>query len=471
MSPRKSCLRWSRHVPTWLLCVPLVLTCFVVITFLKRNFGSVRTRSELLPFNQMERSHASREMTLTLVRRNLEIYWAQKRRGLSAMEICAVNQSDNLCVNVDKEMSILRSMGLVLDLVNTSLPGINLPDKRRPATNFDQIFKSVKGTLCYNASVTHHRRTRSLDPTFCDRILKLLQDMHQGVEPPLLVLFTWWPDPMTDLERVNRKLMYDNLNMLRPIVEPVLFADSRMNMASANSANWSCLPIPEANHERVPVFKSLFHAVMSKFNATFYGYARATTVFDASLIETLLAIKERHVTPSSVASNAMKTRVTNDAERPVSIYGKAMHYYKLGASRNLQFLNRDAVANGNHTWADPRNSLVYFVGTRQDMSDVPPLIVDDKHLTPFLVFRARQRGHVTVEVSLTVLAVYTFRNMSKTDWGREFIRTQPRDLNYNRALVVKYMGGLNATGRFKLSGELYARYGTTGRVVIEKEMI
>ncbi|CAL1537335.1 unnamed protein product [Lymnaea stagnalis] len=422
----------------------------------------------------MERSHASREMTLTLVRRSLEIFWAQERKGLTVKEICAANKSDNLCVNVEKEMSTLRSMGFMPEAgINTSHPVINSPNKHRAASfererNFDQIVESVKGALCYNASTTQHKRTRALDPTFCHRSLKLLRDIHEGVEPPLLVMFTWWPDPMTDLDKVNRKLMYENLNMLRPIVEPVLFTDSRMNMASANSVNWTCLPVPEANHEGVPVFRSMSAVVMGKFNATFYGYARATTVFDASFIETLLAIKELYVTPSTTASKQGKTRALNTAGKPVFIYGKAMHYYRLGWFRNLQLLSRDAIANGNHTWADPKNALVYFVGTKQDMSDVPPLIVDDKHLTPFLVHRSRVRGHVTVEASLTVLAVYTFRNMSTTEWGREFICTRPRDPDYNRALVVRYMSGFNSTESAKLTEEFYSKYGDTGRVVIEK---
>ncbi|XP_059178015.1 uncharacterized protein LOC131957304 [Physella acuta] len=447
-------LRLSRHLSTIIFVSVFVVSTTFILTVVQRHLRGQGPQLDLLPFNQMERAHASREITLAQAKQNLDIYWAQKSKGVSANNRCKDVLSQDMCTNVERDILIIKAMfyphtpnkdGLRF-LDEPSLGDhyqITIPPYAKNMTE-----KQLSQQVCYKSISTRNDPQHKPDSTFCPRLTSLMGYIYKEVEPPLVVLYTWWPDPLVDKDKLNRKLVFENYNMLRPFVKPVIFTDSRVVMATANIYDWACLPVPEYNQEGVPVFKSMSREIVKNFNGTFYAYARATTVFDVTFLETLLAVKDKLV------SNILEEKksgewyqIRRDYKKPVLIYGNAMAYAKLGSVRDLLELNAVAYSKGNLTWDDPKKGLVYFAYRNIEFEDLPNVIVDDVYLTPFLVARSRRLGHVVLETTLTTLAVYTEKNTTVTDWGRSFIKTKPRDPLYNKRLAETYLTSMKGFGK------------------------
>ena len=319
------------------------------------------------------------------------------------------------------------------------------------------------------SEVNSHSSRSVLSPAFCPQLLQLYRDIEAGVEPPLLTLFTWIPDPIQDQYRLSRHIMLLNLEMLRPFVRPVLVSDRRQIMAIAHSMGWPCLPIRQFSPDNLPVFKPIAEESMAKFNSTFYGYARATSAFDTSLLETLLAVKLRFVlgaqkTPKE--TKAMPNLVLNSehstaSAQPIVVYGSSMYKNNLQRAKTFQELGVQAEQRGRTDWADKEGSMVYFIHTKMDVSDVPPLKVEDKYLNPFLVTRSRMKGHLAVDASKTILCLLNNVVRRRPAWNRVDLPTKPRDEKYNPRLAVTYIRaqtqrvqGKNVTLAFDKGGNI-----------------
>ncbi|RUS71586.1 hypothetical protein EGW08_020647 [Elysia chlorotica] len=323
----------------------------------------------------------------------------------------------------------------------------------------------------------------SLSPRFCPQLLQLYRDILIGKEPPLLTLFTWIPDPIEDQYRLSRHIMLDNLEMFRPFIRPVLVSDRRQIMAIAHGNGWPCLPIRQLSPDNLPVFKPIAEDIMAQFNSTFYGYARATSAFDTSLLETLIAVKHKlldgrantrppehtnevpnpasHTTQQQQQPPPELRQSTLAPSPPVIIYGSAMYKNNLQTVKTFRDLGHQADQRGRTDWPDRESPLVYFLHTKMDVSDLPPLKIEDKFLNPFLVTRSRMKGHVTVDASRTLLCLMNNVKRRRPAWNRVDLPTETRDLKYNSRLAAAYirattqrLPGKNITMDFDKGGNI-----------------
>ena len=316
-----------------------------------------------------------------------------------------------------------------------------------------------------------------LNPKFCPQLLQLYRNIESGKAPPLLTLFTWIPDPIQDQYRLSRHVMLLNLEMLRPFVRPVLVSDRRQIMAIAHSMGWPCLPIRQLSPDNLPVFKPIAEDLMAKFNSTFYGYARATSAFDTSLLETLMVVKQKLLNSGAGAQTTLGDNIATlkPASRttssysgevrvsavPIIIFGSAMYKNNLQRVKTFQELGEQADKRGRNDWSDREASMVYFIHTKMDVSDLPPLKIEDKYLNPFLVTRSRMKGHVAVDASRTILCLLNNVMRRRPAWNRVDLPTKPRDEKYNPRLAVSYIrarkqrvSGKNVTVDIDMEGKI-----------------
>ncbi|GFO43187.1 hypothetical protein PoB_006969200 [Plakobranchus ocellatus] len=288
-----------------------------------------------------------------------------------------------------------------------------------------------------------------LSPKFCPELLQLHRDIEAGVQPPLLTLFTWIPDPIQDQYKLSRHIMLLNLEMLRPFVRPVLVSDRRMIMAIAHGMGWPCLPLRELSPDNLPVFRPIAEDIMDKFNSTFYGYAQATSAFDTSLLETLMAVKQKFF-PNNAENSLESNKASEhpeqnqaDVQAPnIIIHGSAMYRNNLQTVKKFSDLGVQAAQRGRRDWEDKESSMVYFFHTKMDFSDLPSLKIEDKYLSPFLVTRSRMLGHVVVDASRTILCLLNHVVRRRPAWNRVDLPTKPRDEKYNPRLAVSYIKSL-----------------------------
>ncbi|GFR90816.1 hypothetical protein ElyMa_004313200 [Elysia marginata] len=302
------------------------------------------------------------------------------------------------------------------------------------------------------------------DPAFCSRLLKLHRDIVAGKEPPLLTMFIWIPDPIEDAAKVSRRYLALNLDMFKPFVQPVLISDRRMVMAIANSIQWPCLPITEFSPDNVPVFKSSSLDVMDKFNSTFYGYARGVSIFDASLLETLLAIKEQFLRTenfggvSSVKSNVRPTKRPN-----IFVYGSALFKQDLSFRSNYSAVGTMAESRASSGWPQGESSLTFLIHTKQSFTDLPPVKIDDKDLVPLLAERSLLLGDKVIDASSTILTVFNVHLQNTNEWNRIPLPATPRIENYNRVMGSTYLESLKQ--RMSPQKPLLSSFDTEGKVV------
>ncbi|KAH9525556.1 hypothetical protein Btru_001687 [Bulinus truncatus] len=465
MACHRSLLRLLKFALPVLIILILLNGAFF-FNFLQNKLRSFRAKSLIVPYNQLERGYASRQEVLSRVQKYIYIHWAQKAKGQALNKFCSAPNTNEICLNVQNEIDTLRAMGIyvpdsnVSSVTNRSSAGDPAPTRKAPKQSLVNP-GYVKTTLCYNESRSRYLDKRTVDPTFCARLLQLLQDIRSHTQPFLLVLFSWWPDSLFDPNRYNRKLLPENCKRLRPFVEFVIFTDSRMTMSNANAMDYPCLPVPGYNPDGVPVFRKMAEVVMETYNATFYGYVRATTVFDASFVETLLAIKEA-IVKSPKVDKAKATKII--APKPVFVYGEAMHYSKITSAADLKELNNLAHTRGSYEWEVPQSAFMYFTFTKHDVSDIPPLIIDDDDLTPFMISRSRVLGHAVIDAGRTVTSLYLSRNSSIYDWNRRFLKLNPRDPLYNKKLAVKQFGSKSLP---EVTHDFFSTYNSEGKVVFK----
>ncbi|XP_013062190.2 uncharacterized protein LOC106051547 [Biomphalaria glabrata] len=453
-----------------ILFVFLLLSGSFIISFVRNKLWAFRLKTPLVPYNELERSHVSRELVLKQFQNDIEIVWAQRERGPKLKDHCLKSKLDVICTDVQYNIDIAQGMGLSIPESNVSISG-NITANYKvlpPVSNITKIVSSVnpgylRKHLCYNVSRTRQLVKRTVDANFCPRLLKLFEDITIKAEPYLLLLFTWWPDYLVDVDKFSRKLLLENCKRVRPFVETIIFTDSRMTMANANAMNFTCLPVPGYSSGGLPIFQNMAKVVMEKFSATFYGYVKATSVFDASFLESLLGVKEILVKSSQNEKSKSNRFPTS---KPIAMYGEAMHYQKLSSAADLYELNLLAYTRGSYEWENPQAAFVYFVFTKQDMSDVPPLIIDDDALVPFLIARSRTLGHLVINVGRTVTALYTSHNATRSEWNRKYIKELPRDSLYNKNLAMKYFNSIVMNSSHE-SHDLYSTFNSDGKIVFK----
>ena len=73
----------------------------------------------------------------------------------------------------------------------------------------------------------------------------------------------------------------------------MLFTDDNNFLTrKARELGWDILPQERTNEFGTPYYKPMFHTCMSKYNASFYGFANADNIFERGLLETLVFIEE-----------------------------------------------------------------------------------------------------------------------------------------------------------------------------------
>ena len=112
-------------------------------------------------------------------------------------------------------------------------------------------------------------------------------------DPTLLLMTTMYAKQ--DMFIFNNTLhVWSSLGRYR--VHPILFIDSVEAfivqqktgfLRDACRMGWTVAMAPLCNAYQFPVFKQLFVATMSQWNATWYGYANGDMLFDNSLVESL----------------------------------------------------------------------------------------------------------------------------------------------------------------------------------------
>ncbi|XP_005096508.2 uncharacterized protein LOC101853927 [Aplysia californica] len=364
----------------------------------------------------------------------------------------------------------------------------NKPDGSTSPQNVTVLF--TEAFFCHNTSVTWLEEIHTVDPSLCDRLRTLAQQIESGQRSPLLTLFTWWPDPLYDVEKLTRRGFWVSLDRLRPFVQPVLFSDSRMNVATANTLGWPCFPVPKRNQDGVPVFREMASRVRSRFQSTFYGYIQASTVFDSSLFHTLLSLL--HLTTSRDASSTpgahpesvsafirrtfaetnrnynVRTDTFSDTgiqPMPVLLTGRSFVTSCSVLSDSLSSFHRALRKSsklGQLNMAD--EGTLYYVmysrGVRLD--DVPDLTIDDQTLIPFLEARSQRLPHLVVTVTNTVLSVHHVRKSTTSEWNREYITSTPRDPSYNKRLVDHFWS--SAANKSLNNPLVVTEYDTHGKI-------
>ncbi|GFR90819.1 hypothetical protein ElyMa_004313300 [Elysia marginata] len=296
-----------------------------------------------------------------------------------------------------------------------------------------------------------------LDPGFCSRLLDLYRAITAGTEPPLLTLFTWFPDVLDDPVRDLRRLMLVNMDQFRPFVQPVLVSDRRMVMSLANGLSWPCLPISEYSPDGFPVFKAASNDITNTFNSTFYGYVQRKSLLDASLLETLMAVKERYLSRREIessedwqdiaksrdereSSELYRKHSANRGAPSVLMYGPAMFTKSLATVKNHHGLSVLAQARQGIDLNKLEAIPAYVIYNKKvSFSDLPPLKIDDAYLIPLLASRSRALGHVVLDTGSTILSLYTFNNNTLSDWGRKFLVSTFRNQTYNKLLSDMYL--------------------------------
>ncbi|GFR90822.1 hypothetical protein ElyMa_004313400 [Elysia marginata] len=510
-------------------------------TISKRHHSGVE-RHGLIPYSVLNRGHAMRDRELTRAREALEYWWSIRkddRNGEAGSCPLSVSGPPKLSLDEDEPrqvfyqlqaISVMEALGfdnvttcggryprIIVDIqalregkdnvymtanystgVAADAPHLGISKVGTPSgVTTKQADEQISRKFCYtptyrpfrtrsddekqaeNGSETNTKLLNSTSsPHFCPQLLQLHRDIEAGKEPPLLTLFTWIPDPIHDPYRLSRHIMLMNLEMLRPFVQPVLVSDIRQIMAIAHGMGWPCLPIRQFSPDNLPIYKHIVEDVMSQFNSTFYGYARATSAFDSSLLETLLAVKQKFLSirpiPQKTPDNTNYLQRNNELHKeglqagdgkaihpPIIIYGSAMYKNNLQSVKTFQDLGVQAEQRGRTDWSDKEDSMVYFIHTKMDVSDLPNLKIEDKYLNPFLVTRSRMAGHVALDASRTLLCLLNNVVRRRPAWNRVDLPTKPRDQKYNPRLAVLYIRahsqrvqGKNVTMYFDKGGDI-----------------
>ncbi|GFO43189.1 hypothetical protein PoB_006969400 [Plakobranchus ocellatus] len=306
------------------------------------------------------------------------------------------------------------------------------------------------------------------DPRFCPRLLKLYRNIVAGVEPPLLTMFVYIPDPIEDPAKVSRRYLALNLDLLKPFVQPVLVSDRRMVMAIANSIRWPCLPVEELSPDNVPVFKPLSRAVMDQFNSTFYGHAHGVSIFDASLLETLLEVKEKFLGEPGSKEISPGTISAEIKGSNVFIFGSSLYKTDLNFVSDYSAVGSMAKSGGMWNWPDKESSINYFFHTRQTFTDLPPLKIDDKYLIPILADRSLLRGSRVIDASNTILSLYNIHRRHTNEWDRNLLPQVDRNESYNRVLGSRHINLLKQKISSHLNKPLVAKFGDEGNIHFEE---
>lgn len=460
----------------------------------------------LFPSTRLLRSTESRDVLLTQAREALLYWWhiqhTQRARHAPSdpatrpLEPCPFSaplpapppqpeQLEEMYDSVKQAVEIMEAMGFsnlttcgerypklapenpadvasATDKIQSLLASVDIP-----ASNSEEL---IRKKFCYSATFrppTPENQQKDpsstgeqlvSDPEFCSRLLQLYRDIVSGREPPLLTVFTWIPDPIEDPAKVSRRYLALNLDMFKPFVQPVLVSDRRMVMAIANTIQWPCLPVTKLGPDNVPVFQTSALSVMDRFNSTFYGYVRGVSVFDASLLETLIATKDKFVNPLF--------RSGHSRQPEVMVFGSALFKEDLTFRSNYSGVGTMAESRASNDWPDGKSSMTYVFHTKQSFTDLPPLTIDDKDLVPVLVERAALLGNQVIDASNTILTVYNIHLGNTNEWDRIPLPATPRIDNYNQVTGTKYLEAL----REKLSPRkpLLARFGNNGKILFSE---
>ncbi|GFO43188.1 hypothetical protein PoB_006969300 [Plakobranchus ocellatus] len=322
------------------------------------------------------------------------------------------------------------------------------------------------------------------DPQFCPKLLRLYRAIQAGKEPPLLTLFTWLPDVLSDSVRHLRRVMLVNMDQFKPFVQPVLVSDRRMVMALANSLSWPCLPVRALSPDDLPVFEPASSELMKTFNSTFYGYLRRISLLDASLLETLLAVKEKYlsVDKSTVKKTAMQTNIhknpsevignitSNGIEPSILLYGSAFYARNLNSVKKHSSLGLVAKERTRRDFIRNNETFLSYViyNNKQNLSDLPPLKVDDPYLIPLLVSRSRAHDHVTIDASNTILSLYALNSNTLSDWDRVYLPPVRRNDSHNKLLGDNYLTNLKREKTKNWRSPIETDFGTSGDVIFRE---
>ncbi|KAK3758877.1 hypothetical protein RRG08_025573 [Elysia crispata] len=510
LSPRPARSAWTRLVPPAAFLVVTVF-CMLLNTTdmtIRWPFGASKPQNKggtLFPNTRLLRSTEPREKLLTQARETLEYWWHIKhKQGGPSSDPCPFSTTarteppgqdlEEMYGSVKQSIDIMEAMGFA----NLTTCGGRYPnfvpevstDVGSPTDKIQGLLASVDISadnmeeltmkkFCYaptfrpptleNLKSYAQSDDKKLvsDPGFCSRLLQLHRDIIAGMEPPLLTLFTWIPDPIEDAAKVSRRYLALNLDMFKPFIQPVLITDRRMVMAIANSIEWPCLPIAQLSPDNVPIFKSSSVSVMEKFNSTFYGYARGVSIFDASLLETLLAVKEKflrtesHGEDGSAGAGAVRTKKPD-----IFLYGSALYKQDLSFRSNYSTVGTMAESRASTDWPDGESSLTYLIHTKQQFSDLPEVKIDDKDLVPFLAERALLLANRVIDASSTILSVYNVHLHNTNEWNRIPLPSTPRLENYNRIMASTYLDSLRQ--RMTAQNPIFSKFGSEGNIVFEQ---
>ena len=474
---------WTRLVPPFAFLMVTIL-CMLVNTTdmtIRWPFSAAKKPAgksgNLLPNTRLLRSTESRENLLTQARETLEYWWYLKQKeARGEAERCPFSTAirteppgeelESVFGPVKQSIDIMEAMGFTnLTTCDGRYPRLSAEDSSAhvgsPTDKMQGLLASVDiqaesveelitKKFCYTPTFRPPtpeniekdedsvETTLVSDPEFCSRLLQLYRDIEAGREPPLLTVFVWIPDSIEDPAKVSRRYLALNLDMFKPFIQPVLVSDRRIVMAIANSIQWPCLPIKELSPDNVPVFKSSSLSVMDKFNSTFYGYARGVSVFDASLLETLLAVKERFLRNENRGSDSPE----NSKKPNIFLYGSALYKKDVTFRSNYSAVGVMAEERASSDWPDEESALTYLIHTKQQFADLPPVAIDDKDLVPFLAERALLLGDTVIDASSTILTVYSIHLQNTNEWNRIVLPSTPRIENYNRIMGSTYIDSL-----------------------------
>ncbi|RUS71588.1 hypothetical protein EGW08_020649 [Elysia chlorotica] len=483
--PRVVRAPWSRLAPpvaflaVTALCMLINTTDFSLMWPLAAGKKPQAKGGTLFPNTRLLRFTESRDKLLTHARETLEHWWHIKQaQAGGAAQPCPFSMAgrseppdqelEEMFGSLKQSIDIMEAMGFAnLTTCGGRYPRFvaeDSPDLGSPTDKIQGLLASVDNSaanteelimskFCYsptfrpptpeNFNTEQQAGQRKLVSVagFCSRLLQLHRDIIAGREPPLLTIFTWIPDPIEDAAKVSRRYLALNLDMFKPFVQPVLVTDRRMVMAIANSINWPALPIAQLSPDNVPVFKASALDVTARFNSTFYGYARGVSIFDASLLETLIAVKEKFLR-AETSTKVTSSRAEHPKTPDVFVYGSAMYKQDLSFRSNYSAVGSMAESRASSDWPEGESSLTYLIHTRQAFTDLPAVKIDDKDLVPFLAERALLLGNRVIDASSTILTVYNVHLQNTNEWNRILLPSTPRLENYNRVMASTYLESL-----------------------------
>lgn len=255
-------------------------------------------------------------------------------------------------------------------------------------TNFSRILAELNESLASEGSLKAKNISMltNKSSSMLDFKETLITAIAQNKSKRLLTLFTTW------VSKVSKYVVYNNtINnwiQLKPFVRLVIFTNESNVASYCLSQGWGVLPVT-ASAIGVPILKKMYMDVIARFDSFFYAFSNGDILYTDSLINTLLLLLgSPHI------------------DKPMLVVGVRTNVKNVSKEEAKTFQNITSVAKKRgkvfQVYAED-----YFITTKSyPWKDIPPVVIGRPAYDNWLVLNARKKGHLTIDVTRTVLAVH-----------------------------------------------------------------